>query len=91
MYAGQNIAIQTLAAKVLQLDLALADYGPEAKDVRAQLRQGLGKTIDEVWGSNQSDANFVANNFRTACTNASPTIPALWADPVMGSWRFGEL
>ena len=57
MYAGQNIAIQTLAAKVLQLDLALADYGPEAKDVRAQLRQGLGKTIDEVWGSNQSDAN----------------------------------
>jgi hypothetical protein len=32
VYAGQNVAIQTLAAKVLQLDLALADYGPEAKD-----------------------------------------------------------
>ena len=30
VYAGQNVAIQTLAAKVLQLDLALADYGPEA-------------------------------------------------------------
>lgn len=28
--AGRNTAIQTLAAKVLQLDLALADYGPEA-------------------------------------------------------------
>jgi len=26
VYAGQNTAIQTLAAKVLQLDLALADY-----------------------------------------------------------------
>ena len=63
VYSGQNIAIQTLAAKVLQLDFALADYGPEAKDVRAQLRQGLGKTIDEIWGSNESDANFVANNF----------------------------
>jgi hypothetical protein len=69
VYAGQSVAIRTLAAKVLQLDLALADYGPEAKDVRAQLRQGLGKTIDEIWGSNESDANFVANNFAAALQN----------------------
>jgi len=69
VYAGQNIAIQTLAAKVLQLDFALSDYGPEANDARAQLRQGLGKTIDEIWGSNQSDANFVANNFEAAIQN----------------------
>jgi len=69
VYAGQNVAIQTLAAKVLQLDLALSDYGPEAKDARNQLRQGLGKTIDEVWGSNESDANFVANNFAAAIHN----------------------
>jgi hypothetical protein len=66
VYAGQNTAIQTLAAKVLQLDLALSDYGPEAKDIRAQLRQSLGKTIDEVWGANESDANFVANNLAAA-------------------------
>ena len=69
VYAGQNVAIQTLAAKVLQLDFALADYGPEAKDVRAQLRQGLGKTIDEIWGADQSDANFVAKNFDAALEN----------------------
>ncbi len=49
VYTGQNIAIQTLAAKFLQFDLALADYGPEAKDLRVQLRDGLGKTIDAVW------------------------------------------
>jgi len=69
VYSGQNTAIQTLAAKVLQLDLALSDYGPEAKDVRVQLRQGLGKTIDEIWGANESDANFVANNFAAALQN----------------------
>ena len=69
VYAGQNVAIQTLAAKVLQLDFALADYGPEAKDVRAELRQRLGKTIDEIWNSNESDANFVANNFAAALQN----------------------
>ena len=79
VYSGQNIAIQTLAAKVLQLDLALSDYGPEAKDVRAQLRQGLGKTIDEIWGSNESDANFVANNFAAAIRNLRSRDTALAA------------
>jgi len=79
VYAGQSLAIQTLAAKVLQLDLALADYGPEAKDVRAQLRQGLGKSIDEIWGSNESDANFVANNFAAALQNLRNRDAALTA------------
>ena len=54
VYAGQNVAIQTLAAKVLQLDLALADYGPEAQDARAQLRQGLGKRSEEHTSELQS-------------------------------------
>jgi hypothetical protein len=53
----------------LQLDLALADYGPEAKGAQAQLRQGLGKTIDEIWGFRESDVNFVANNFAAAIQN----------------------
>ena len=66
VYAGQNLAVQTLAAKVLQLDLALADYGPDATPLRAQIRQNLGKTIDEIWGANDSDTNFVAKNFSAA-------------------------
>ena len=66
VYAGQNVAIQTLAVKVLQLDLALDDYGPEALPERAKLRQSVGKAIDEVWGAKESDANFAANNFAAA-------------------------
>lgn len=66
VYSGQNTAIQTLAAKVLQLDLALADYGPKAKDARLQLREAVGKAIGEVWNADQSDADFVANNFSAA-------------------------
>ena len=77
VYAGQNVAIQTLAAKVLQLDLALSDYGPEANGARAQLRQGLGKTIDEIWGSNESDANFVAKNFAAAINSLRNRAAAL--------------
>src|SRR5271155_656683 len=55
VYAGQNTAIQTLAAKILQFDLALKDYGPEASAARAQFRQGLGESIHQDWGGAQSD------------------------------------
>src|SRR6516165_11342295 len=38
VYASQNAAIQGLAAKALQLDSALADYGPDAAPARQLLR-----------------------------------------------------
>jgi hypothetical protein len=66
VYSGQNLQIQALASKVMQLDLALSDYGPEANPARARIRDGLGKTIDQVWGASESDSNFAANNFAAA-------------------------
>src|SRR5271167_4987270 len=63
VYSGQNTQIQSLASKVMQLDFALSDYGPEANPARAQLRAALGKTIDQVWGANVSDSDFAADNF----------------------------
>jgi Protein of unknown function (DUF4239) len=69
VYAGQNTQIQALASKVMQLDLALSDYGPEANAARAQLRDAVGKTVDQIWGASESDANFAANNFAAALQN----------------------
>jgi hypothetical protein len=66
VYAGQNAAIQTLAAKVLQLDLALADYGPDANPERTRLRTAVGQAIDDVWGERESDKDFIAENFAAA-------------------------
>ena len=66
VYSGQNIAIQTLAAKDLQLDLALTDYGSEAVAGHALLRQGIVRTIDDIWGEHQHAETFVANNFAAA-------------------------
>jgi hypothetical protein len=66
VYAGQNTAIQTLAAKVLQLDLALADFGPDANPERARLRTAVGQAIDDVWGQRESDKDFIAENFDAA-------------------------
>src|ERR1700753_94771 len=69
VYSGQNLQIQSVASKVMQLDLALSDYGPEAMPARAQLRDALAKTIDQVWGANESDSNFAANTFASALQN----------------------
>jgi hypothetical protein len=69
VYSGQNTQVQAFAAKMMQLDLALSDYGPEAIPARAQIRDALGKTIDQVWHVNQSDGNFAANNFASALQN----------------------
>jgi hypothetical protein len=69
VYSGQNAQIQALAAKVMQLDLALSDYGPEASVARVQLRDALGKTIDQVWGAGEGDSNFAAESFGSALQN----------------------
>ncbi len=69
VYSGQNAAIQTLAAKVLQLDLALTDYGPDAEAGRTLLRQDFARTIDEVWGRPKSDKAFMAGAFAEAIAN----------------------
>lgn len=66
VYSGQNVAIQTLAAKDLQLDLALMDYGSEAVAGRALLRQGIARTVDDIWGERQHAETFVARNFAAA-------------------------
>lgn len=36
---------------------------------RAQLRDALGKTIDQIWGASVNDSNFAANNFASALQN----------------------
>lgn len=69
VYSGQNIAVQTLAAKILQLDFALTDYGPEASAGRAQLRQDLAVTIDKIWNADQGASDFEAHNFAAAIDN----------------------
>jgi hypothetical protein len=69
VYSGQNTQIQTLASKIMQLDFALSDYGPEANPARAQLREAVAKSIDQVWGASESDSNFAADTFGSALQN----------------------
>src|SRR5271157_3638279 len=50
VYSSQKAAVQSLAANVLQLDLALEDYGPETASARSQIKQRVAKTVDQIWG-----------------------------------------
>ena len=68
VYAGQNTAIQNFAAQVLNEDVALSNFGPEAAPRRAQILQGLARTIDQMWGA-RNDQDFVARNYQAAVEN----------------------
>jgi hypothetical protein len=68
VFSNQNAAVQNFAARALQEDLALADYGPEASAGRARLRASLALTISEMWGS-RGDSDFVTRNYHAAIEN----------------------
>ncbi len=51
----QQSEIQALSAQVLQLDEALAQFGPEAKPIRDKLKENLGNSLKLIWGSRSVD------------------------------------
>jgi len=44
-----SAAVSRMTADVVQLDQLLDEYGPQAKPIRAALRQELGPIIDSIW------------------------------------------
>ena len=49
-YATQKSELETLAAREIQLDLALSEFGPETKEARTRMKQALEGVRDMVWG-----------------------------------------
>jgi len=48
-FDAMNTGIAQAGAKVMLLDHILADYGPETKDAREQLRQTVASVIERIW------------------------------------------
>jgi hypothetical protein len=48
-FDSTNAALVQGGAKVILLDRLLASYGPEAKELREQLQQGLAASIELLW------------------------------------------
>jgi hypothetical protein len=54
-FSTQRSELETLATTALQLDMALARYGPEAKPARDFLREALVRGYELFWGSGAPD------------------------------------
>src|SRR3984957_8373415 len=54
-YSTQKAEMETLAARSLQLDLSLAQYGPETAPLRSALRNTLSGIEKVIWGEGRSD------------------------------------
>jgi hypothetical protein len=55
-YSTQKSELETLAARSLQLDMALVRYGPEAQPLRAGMRQEIDRAYRTFWGGGDIDA-----------------------------------
>ena len=62
VYAGQTAAVRTLATETLELDLALADFGPETAGARARLKDNFSRLVAEVWDWGR-DKDYVSRNY----------------------------
>jgi hypothetical protein len=49
-----DTAVKETAVQLLALDRVLARYGPEAGQIRGQLKQAVGERIDMIWPSDSS-------------------------------------
>ena len=55
LYATQKSELETLAARILQLDSALDAYGPETKPARDGLRAAVKQSYDKIWDRGTAD------------------------------------
>jgi Protein of unknown function (DUF4239) len=55
-YSTQKSEMETFAARAVQLDLALAEFGPETEPARLRMKDTLQRVHDMVWGGNAKAA-----------------------------------
>jgi hypothetical protein len=84
-YATQKSEMETLASRVVQLDVALAEFGPETASIRAGLKQSMHSVHDMIWGNNvglqSRDASIVPalshlRELDTSVASLNPQTPA---------------
>jgi hypothetical protein len=54
-FGGQKTTLEGLSAQILELDQALAQYGPETKPARDRLKEATQKAYDAFWGGGEAD------------------------------------
>jgi hypothetical protein len=74
----QSTQVTQITADVIQLDNLLAQYGPEARPIRQQMRSAIGPWVDQLWREKQArsatpfEANASAEQVYLAIQALSP-------------------
>jgi len=58
-FGGQKTTLEALSAQILELDQALAQYGPETIPARDRLRDASQKAYDAFWGGGEPDPKIL--------------------------------
>src|SRR5579871_2801395 len=56
-YSTQKSELETFASRAVQLDLALANFGPETAIARQKMKETLQNVHDAIWGSGPTNAS----------------------------------
>jgi hypothetical protein len=59
-FGTQKTELETLSAQILQLDQALAQYGPETKPARERLKESAQKAYETFWGGGDADPKLLS-------------------------------
>ena len=58
-YSTQKAEMETFASRAIQLDLALAEYGPDTTPARVRMKETLQVIYDTFWGKNAGQVDPV--------------------------------
>ena len=64
VYSTQQTELQTIAARALEFDLEMRQYGPEADEARSILRTDLVWAHEQFWGDDTSRAAAYEASFK---------------------------
>ena len=70
-FSTQKTELETLSAQILQLDQALAQYGPETKPARDRLKESVRASYDTFWGGGEADPKLLSVSIPIAAAKAT--------------------
>jgi len=75
-FGAQKTNVEMLSAQILNLDQALAQYGPETKPLRGKLKENAQKAYDTFWGGGDADPALLSVSAPLAAGQATKTFLA---------------
>lgn len=60
-YDDQKNGLDQISADLILLDVVLAEYGPEAQEVRDRLRQAVANTLERLWSQDAAQPSMSAS------------------------------